>query len=293
MSEIKETPEPQEGKSAQEDLDMAKIQESIKGLRQQQVRELQEDLDKFNNRPKPAYYEASSKPQGQFDAALISEGQKKENSGLGNLDMVQVEAAMKGNDLNWTPQDGTADHLIYQNAVEDALDDPDNNVNVYNNERVTNLDGSQGIIDTRINNTILDYKTNDMSNWKTGDALRYGHEHGQQVQDYMESVDTPDDAKGYIIAAGRRPIDPQVDETYANTLGEHNVGVKYPAGGEPVDIVKSADEAFLETSSAPPPEHPPKSAFGEKGDAERAESGAEKTEKEHFSGYGRNPERGS
>lgn len=151
MSEIKETPEPQEGKSAQEDLDMAKIQESMKGLRQQQARELQEDLDKFNNRPKPAYYEASSKREGQPDAALISEGQKKENPGSGNLDMVQVEAAMKGNDLNWTPQDGTAE---------------------------------------------------------------------------------------------------------------------------------------------PPPEHTPKSAFGEEGDAERTESGAEKTEKEHFSGYGRNPERG-
>ena len=202
------------------------------------------------------------------------------------------QRSIQGNDLHWTAPDGAIAHDGYQRAVEEALDDTDNGVSVYNNEQVTNPDGSQGFIDTRINNTILDYKTNDMSKWTSGDAVRFGHEHGKQVQGYVESPDTPDNAKGYIIAAGRPPQDTQVKKTYTNTLAEHDVGVKYPSGGEPQDIVNSVDEAFHESNVSYPSDHHPKSAFGKIGNAERIESGAEKTEKEHFSGYGRNLERG-
>lgn len=46
-----------------------------------------------------------------------------------------------------------------------------------------------------------------------------------------------------------------------------------------------------EVNPEPPPEHQPKMAIGEKGNAERAENGPEKPEKEVFTGYG-NPERG-
>jgi hypothetical protein len=156
--------------------------------------------------------------------------------------------SMQGKDLNWTAQDGTIDHAIYEQSVEDALDDLENDVSVYSNEQVTKPDGSQGLIDTRVNNTILDYKTNDMRDWTTANAAHYGHEHGQQVQDYVESPDTPADAKGYIIAAGRPPRDPQVQQTYTGTLAEHGVGVKYTAGGEPQDIVNSVKEAVNETN---------------------------------------------
>lgn len=59
------------------------------------------------------------------------------------------------------------------------------------------------------------------------------------------------------------------------------------------DTVNSTKEAIQESHVAdPPPGHRPKSAVGDIGDAERAESGAEKTEKERFMGYGRSPERG-
>lgn len=157
--------------------------------------------------------------------------------------------AMQGDDLQWTAQDGTADHVIYQYSVEDALDDPDQDVYVYNNEKVTNPDGSQGVIDTRINNTIIDYKTNDMSLWSVSDARRFGYEHGRQVQGYVESPDTPDNARGYIIAAGRPPRDPKAQEAYTSTLAEHGIGVKYTAGGEPDDIVNSVNETLQDTQS--------------------------------------------
>ena len=214
-------------------------------------------------------------------------------SGLGDTG----RGAMQGNDLaqtpesdlRWTAQDGTADHVIYGQAVEDALDDPDKGINVYNNEHVTKPDGSEGIIDTRINNVIVDYKTHDMSNWTVRQATNFGHEHGQQVQDYVQSPDTPADAEGYVIAAGRRPNDPLAQQAYTRTLAEHDVGVKYPAGGEPQDIVNSAREAYQEANTTPPLGHVPQSAFGEAGYARRVETGAEKPEVKHFSPGG--PER--
>ena len=55
MSDFKETAEPQETKSTKDDLDMAKIQAAMKGLSDQQEQDLQEDLEKFKNRPKPPW----------------------------------------------------------------------------------------------------------------------------------------------------------------------------------------------------------------------------------------------
>jgi len=168
---------------------------------------------------------------------------EKASEGVGDAGML----SMQGDDLHWTAQDGTADHVIYQDSVEDALDDPDKGMSVYNNERVTNSDGSQGIIDSRINNTIVDYKTNDMSRWSVADATRFGHEHGSQVQGYVESVDTPADSQGFIIAAGRPPGDETVQEAYVQAADQHQVEVKFTRGGEPEDIVSSVEEAVTET----------------------------------------------
>jgi hypothetical protein len=59
MSDHNETSEPQEVQTQQDDLDMAKVQASMQGIRDQQERELQEDLEKYNNRPKPPWAEVN------------------------------------------------------------------------------------------------------------------------------------------------------------------------------------------------------------------------------------------
>lgn len=63
MSDHKETNETKDIQPQQDDLDMAKIQVSMKGLREQQDKELQEDLEKFRNRPKPPWFEAQQEEQ--------------------------------------------------------------------------------------------------------------------------------------------------------------------------------------------------------------------------------------
>lgn len=170
------------------------------------------------------------------------------------------QAALQGNgevqaDLNWTHVDGTKDHPIYEQAAYDAIDDPDNEVHVWNEEavRIKNEDGSMGIgkIDTRIDHgektTLLDYKTNDMLNWTHSDASRHGHDHGSKMRQYMESPDTPDDSKGTLIQIGRPSKDPIISDTYHNAAAEHGVNVKFPEGGEPDDVVASVREAMDET----------------------------------------------
>jgi hypothetical protein len=178
-------------------------------------------------------------PSGSGDAGLSPAGMKA----------MQGETEVKTenpSDLKWKAEDGTAAHTIYERSVEDSLDDQDKDVSVYSNEVITLPDGQTGIIDTRVNSTIVDYKTHDMSNWKKADAIHFGHEHGQQVENYVNSPNTPTDAKGYIIAAGKPPADASVQQKYTDTLAGHGVDVKYPVGGEPEDIVTAVEKAVKE-----------------------------------------------
>lgn len=155
--------------------------------------------------------------------------------------------------LRWTAQDGTRIHKIYEQSVEDAIDDVDNDVAVWNGEAVgVSREGRlYGVIDTSIEHgdhtTIVDYKTHDMTDWTVAKAKRIGKEQGKQVESYVRSPQTPSDAQGYIIAVGRRPKDVEVEKAYVEVLAKHGVKVKFAEGGEPEHVVKAVREAMSQT----------------------------------------------
>jgi hypothetical protein len=82
----------------------------------------------------------------------------------------------------------------------------------------------------------------------------------------------------------------------SNEPVEHYLDQSNPAESEPIILPDPPAEGEPEPAgyypgrAMHPPEHKPQGAVGDVGDAERAESGAEKMEKRRFSGYGRGPE---
>jgi hypothetical protein len=164
----------------------------------------------------------------------------------------------KPKDIKWTPQDGTRYHSICQQTVLDQIEDVDNDIEVINNQSIIikDKDGNPGvgIIDTLIehkgNNTLIDYKTNDMNSWSISDAKRFGDEHGNQLERYVKSQNTLQGTKGYIIAIGRPSQSSEVLNTYVETVQTHDIGVLFPSGGEPEDVVASVRQAMKQTKEA-------------------------------------------
>lgn len=108
MSDYKETGEAKDIQSQQDRLDMAKIQASMRGLREQQEKELQEDLEKFRNRPKPPWFEAQQNEQSPV----------AKDAGWSEWEMTNVPVA----DLPWPenvhgPEDFNH-HITYEDAVQ-------------------------------------------------------------------------------------------------------------------------------------------------------------------------------
>ena len=137
----------------------------------------------------------------------------------------------------WTAADGSAVHAIYARRVEEGIEAADPTAEVRVEEAVGLPGGGTGRIDTRIDGLIVDYKTHDMKAWTPTVAARYGNEHGQQLADYVDSPDTPDNARAVLIAAGREADDSEALETYVDALRSH--GVEYRSGGDanPEDVL--------------------------------------------------------
>ncbi len=93
---------------------------------------------------------------------------------------------------------------------------------------------------------IIDYKTNFMPSWSVSDARRHGNEHGRQVQEYVESEGTPDDARGWIISTVP-PKSEQVRQAYSDTLAEYSVGVKFSQGEDQASAMTAVTEAVEES----------------------------------------------
>lgn len=89
--------------STAEDLDMARIQASMQGLREQQARELGDDVASFENRPKPPYHE---------DSPGVDEGVRWEDKGIVD---VRVADLPKPDGVNG-PEDFDH-HISYPDAV--------------------------------------------------------------------------------------------------------------------------------------------------------------------------------
>jgi len=155
----------------------------------------------------------------------------------------------------WSAKDGTNYHSISQQSVEDSIDDIDNGIEVTNNLPVKvkdeNGDDQYGIVDTLIedngNNTIIDYKTHDMSTWTISDAIRYGYEHGSQVNGYMHSPEVPRSSRGEIFAVGKSSSSDDVAQAYVKAVGEYGVGTVFVPGGEPDDVVRAAKASMKKT----------------------------------------------
>ncbi len=148
-----------------------------------------------------------------------------------------------------TPQTfGTFGHGGYEWAAEERLDDVESNRSVL----IIKPDGSeaQGYIDTFINErVIIDYKTNDMRDWGEAEARRYGNEHGQQVQEYVNSPEMPDDARGWIVATVP-PESAESRQAYSDAAGVHDVGVKFSASEQQEDVMEAVSEAVAESEPA-------------------------------------------
>lgn len=176
-------------------------------------------------------------------ADMSDQGARSEvGEDLGVLEEDQVSVV----DTSTPHRFGTFAHEAYQVAVGERFDDVDHNVPVI----VTKPDGSQaqGYIDTLINDrVIIDYKTNYMPGWSISDAVRYGHEHGRQVQEYVQSEGTPADARGWIIATVP-PESADVRTTYVDTAAQYDVGVKF-AGEDTESVVKAVSEAVAESDA--------------------------------------------
>jgi hypothetical protein len=196
-------------------------------------------------------YKATDVPADESEkTAVSSPSTGLSDAGIGavqgpsDIDTSQAEEV----DTSSPREFGKFAHQAYQSAAYETFDDVDNEVPVV----VTKPDGTeaQGYVDTMVGKTLIDYKTNDMRNWDTAQAVRYGNEHGQQMQEYVESSDTPQDAKGWVVATVP-PESEEVRQAYADTLAGYDVGVRF-AKGEDQDSVLDAVKGGVESTGARP-----------------------------------------
>jgi hypothetical protein len=198
--------------------------------------------------------DTKSREISQSDSASIN---GKQELPANTVSAIQGFTASPEQDaLRWTRQDGSIYHAICQQEVQDQIEDVDRGIEVNNNYPVTVLDGDgvaqNGLIDTYVahqgHNTVIDYKTNDMSCWTVADAVRFGHEHGSQVQGYIKSPDMPSNAQGYVLSVGKVSSSADVMQAYGNALAQHGVKCVFVDGiGDPNDVVAAVRKCIKQT----------------------------------------------
>lgn len=153
-------------------------------------------------------------------------------------------------DQQMTPQTfGTFAHVAYTEAAEDKFqDESGDRVATEMPVIVTKPDGTkaEGKLDLLVDNTLADFKTNDMRDWSVSDAKQAGGGHGRQVQEYVDSPGTPDGTKGFVVST----VPPKLAEVraaYEAKLAEHGVGVKFSEGEDPTTVMNAVQEAVDET----------------------------------------------
>ena len=98
---------------------------------------------------------------------------------------------------------------------------------------------------------IVDFKTNDMREWTTEDAVKFAKEHGEQVQGYMNSPDTPEESKGLIVSSVP-PKNEEVRKAYAEALADFGVEVGYSSGEDQDSVMEVVDSFVSEVEPDPP-----------------------------------------
>jgi hypothetical protein len=121
-----------------------------------------------------------------------------------------------------------------------------------------------------------------------------------EAEAQSESTETVDIPPPPEPATAEAEETPEAEQTCDEGAGLSEVGIQAMQGetnvspepqSEPAEVADASPlpEPKATPSPEPPPEHEPRPAIGERGQAERIESGAEKGEKEVF--HGRGPER--
>lgn len=145
-----------------------------------------------------------------------------------------------------SPQEfGIHAHVAYADAAQDAVtQDSDTEMPVI----ITNPHSPErmGRIDFIADNKIIDFKTNDMREWTEADARIYAEQHGSQMQDYVNSPDTPVDASGWIVATVP-PIHQAVRDVYSEVLKNYKVEVRF----SPSESSESVGEIVSEIVDQP------------------------------------------
>lgn len=177
--------------------------------------------------------------EGQ-DAGTAGEADNLSASQLGGKGV----KAMQG-DTDTPAKFGTFAHEAYGYAAADKYGDA---ADIERPVGVTKSNGSlaEGRVDLAVGNALIDYKTCGMRNWTKTEARAAAREHGQQMKEYMDSPDTPANAKGWIIATV--PPDSQVmRDAYATTLNDYNVGVKFAKSEDQASVMEAVGKAVKDT----------------------------------------------
>jgi hypothetical protein len=180
---------------------------------------------------------------------------KKTLSPEGKMSIQGSDPGEDASSLQWNAKDGTLFHSIANQAVEDSLDKVDKGIEVTSNLPVPakgeNGKYQYGIMDLLIkdngNYTVIDHKTNDMSNWTISDAIRYGHEQGSQVNHYVHSPELPASTRGVILAEGKSPSSKEIARAYVKAAREHAVDTVFVPGEEPEDVVRAVRASMRKT----------------------------------------------
>ncbi len=160
----------------------------------------------------------------------------QEENGQTDIQLKSAKIGKKGQGAiqGWSAQDGTGTHRLYEDSVEDALDETAERDGVCR-EVSSEMSTSAGNVDTYIqkgkNGLVIDYKTHDMTNWTVADANRYAQEHGQQVQGYMTAISQDgadysvpsDKLAGYIVAVNKLPQEEKALQAYQDVLNSFGV----------------------------------------------------------------------
>lgn len=182
------------------------------------------------------------------NVAVESSPSKLPNSSTQKVTSQSAERDRVAKTLNWSAKDGTDMHQIYEQAIEEAIEDTDKYLTVQS--EVSNIDT---LIEYRDRDShkafILDYKTDNMEAWTPAYAQQMGDKYGAQVGGYLKTykqLENPTDVSGHIVVAGRLPESAAAWNSFVSTAHEHDVNVRSAGDGSVASMITTVQEILIE-----------------------------------------------
>jgi hypothetical protein len=155
-------------------------------------------------------------------------------------------------DDKWKAIDGTRYHQAIQREImtSDRFEYVEEEVGCLIKDKDGNM--KEGRMDLLMDEKdVVDIKTDDMSQWSVSRASREGMADGQQVREYTVSEGMPKDAKGYVLACGRTPEDPQAAAAYEEAINRQGVTLIWgPESGEPKEAAEILERRIAGSADA-------------------------------------------